>query len=64
MKPQSIKIEVELNPDQALSLSQLVKRIGFSDVRANSVDEKEAYVMLEAISALQDSLASAGYSPI
>ncbi|WP_275261710.1 DUF7706 family protein [Citrobacter freundii] len=58
-----ITITTELSERQALALAQLVKRIGWNEVRINAVDDNDAYLMREAISALQNSLAASGYAP-
>ncbi|EEW2237416.1 hypothetical protein D9H04_07850 [Escherichia coli] len=54
---------VELSDLQALALAQLVKRIGWKEVRINAVDDDEAYEMMDAIARLQASLADIGYAP-
>ncbi|EOG7599409.1 hypothetical protein ID104_13735 [Vibrio cholerae] len=54
---------VELSDLQALALAQLVKRIGWKEVRINAVDDDEAYEMMDAIARLQASLADTGYAP-
>lgn len=59
----NVKLNVSLPADEALALAQFVKRVGFSDARANAVDNAEAYTMMDAIAKLQKSLAEAGYSP-
>lgn len=51
------------NSGNALALAQLVKRMSFSDVRANAVDDDEAYRMMDALSELQDGLVESGYNP-
>lgn len=58
-----ITITTELSERQALALAQLVKRIGWNEVRINAVDDHDAYLMIEAISALQNSLTASGYAP-
>ena len=54
---------VELSDLQALALAQLVKRIGWKEVRINAVDDDEAYEMMDVIARLQASLADTGYAP-
>ena len=58
-----LKLEIILDDDSALALAQLCKRIGFYDCMSNAVDESEAYKMLLAITILQKSLSTAGFSP-
>lgn len=54
---------VELSDLQTLALAQLVKRIGWKEVRINAVDDDEAYEMMDATARLQASLADTGYAP-
>lgn len=59
----TVSVLTELSDAQALALAQLVKRIGWQEVRVNAVDDDEAYLMRGALSALQKSLAESGYAP-
>lgn len=58
----SVTIE-ELTQSEALALAQFVKRVGWSEMRENAVDENEAYEIKAAIYKLQDALAASGYAP-
>jgi hypothetical protein len=58
-----IDIRPRFSQEEALALAQLVKRITFSDVRQNAVDDAEAYLMLDAINEVQKALRGAGYDP-
>jgi len=58
-----VTVNVELTDPQALALSQLVKRFGFSDAEGLAVDRNEASVMIDAITRLQRALDDVGYSP-
>lgn len=60
---QTVTVQLELCDEQALALAQFVKRLGFSEIRVNAVDEQEAYQMRDAIDALRYQLAHAGYAP-
>lgn len=53
---------VELKEAEAMALSQLVKRIIWSDVRSCAVDDREARIMVDAIGKLQSALGTAGYA--
>jgi len=55
--------DAELTDEEALALAQLVKRIGWSELRDNAVDDEEAYTMRSAVAKLQSVLAGAGYAP-
>lgn len=53
----------DLDEAETWALAQLVKRLGYSDCRANAVDDAEAHLMLEALAKLQRALDEAGVSP-
>lgn len=59
----TITITAALSDRHAWALVQLVKRIGWNEVRINAADDDDAYLMREALSALQKSLAELGYAP-
>lgn len=59
----TVSVLTELSDAQALALAQLVKRVGWQEVRVNAVDDDEAYLMREALSALQKGLFESGYAP-
>lgn len=59
----AVQIHFEIDPDQALALAQFVKRLGWSEIRANAVNDDEAYCMKEAIGELQKALEEVGFSP-
>jgi len=52
-----------MNPAEALALAQFVKRVGFQEMRANAVDDSEAYRMSYAICKVRDALVEVGYAP-
>lgn len=52
-----------LRPSEAMALAQLVKRVSFADIRANAVDDDEAYLMLDGLHEVAAVLANAGFSP-
>lgn len=56
-------ITVELPLDQVEALAQFVKRVGWPEMRACAVDDKEAYQIRAALAALAKGLAEAGCSP-
>ena len=56
-------IHLELNDTQAWALAELVKRIGWGELRQNAVDDAEAYEMRDAVELLAHALASAGVAP-
>lgn len=56
-------INIELEEEQVIALSQYVKRVGFSDVRQNSINDDEAYLIMDAIYQIAKSLKENGYDP-
>lgn len=61
--PELETITVELQLDQAEGLAPLVKRVGWAEMRACAVDDKEAYEIRAALSELAKGLAGAGHAP-
>lgn len=57
------EIRMELPPDQADALAELVKRIGWSELRALAVDDVEAHAMRDAVETLRRALADGGFAP-
>ena len=60
---EQIEVWMELEPAQALALAQFVKRVGWSEIRQNAVDDDEAYAMREALGFLAKALGESGYAP-
>jgi dissimilatory sulfite reductase (desulfoviridin) alpha/beta subunit len=58
-----VTVSMALTDDQALALAQFVKRVGWSEFRANAVDDNEAATIRSAVDALQKALVEAGYAP-
>ena len=58
-----LEMEIAIPRDEAVALAQLLKRVGFSDVRALAKDETEAYLMMGAVSKLQDAMSLNGFDP-
>ena len=56
-------IRLDLTSSQALALAQLVKRIKFKDLRANAINDDEAYVMQEAVAQIRLALSENGFNP-
>lgn len=59
----AVTVTTELTESQAMALAQFVKRLSWSEMRACAVDDDETWVIKDAISALQKSLADVGYRP-
>jgi hypothetical protein len=58
-----VDVSMALEPAQALALAQFVKRVGWSEIRGNAVDDDEACTMRDALELLAHALAEAGYAP-
>lgn len=43
---QLVEVQIALKPAQALALAQFVKRVGWSEIRQNAVDDAEADLMV------------------
>ena len=56
-------IKLHLVESHALALAQFVKRVGWSEFRANAVNDAEVYEIRAAVDALQRALVEAGFSP-
>ncbi|EIX9714732.1 hypothetical protein ABNL11_004958 [Klebsiella pneumoniae] len=60
---QPVEVNLKLTHREAQALSQLVKRLGFSDCRRLSTSDIEAYLMMDGINQLMKELAEEGYAP-
>lgn len=58
-----IIIDVELYERQTDALSQVLKRIGWTDIRRLSATDEEAYDAQYALEAIRAGLAKQGYNP-
>lgn len=61
MKTMTLKVELE--EQEAMALAQFVKRVGWSETRANAANDGEAYLMSDAFNKLRKELAEEGYAP-
>ncbi len=59
----TISISLDLKDNQAWALAELVKRIGFTDLRSLAASDAEAYEMAEAIGQVHKALAAEGIDP-
>lgn len=60
---ETVTLDLELEPGQALALAQFTKRVGWLEMRACAVDDKESYEIRAALGVLAKALAGAGYAP-
>ena len=58
-----VQVSIWLEPAQALALAQFVKRVRWTEVRQNAVDDDEADLMMDAMNEVAKALAEAGYAP-
>jgi hypothetical protein len=56
-------IDIEIHDTQAEALAQVLKRIGFSEIRKLCADDNEAYDAQYALEKIRESLAESGYNP-
>lgn len=63
VKENRVILTLNLPSVQADALSQLVKRIGWTELRQNARNDEEASDMRSALLALQNELAQQGYDP-
>jgi hypothetical protein len=63
MVQKMVTFSVTLNDELAKGLAQFLKRVGFSEMRQNAVDDVEAYIMRDALDQVRSALQKAGYDP-
>lgn len=63
MTQKPVTFTVHLFDQQALALAQFIKRIPWSDIRQNALDDDEAYNMRDCLDQVRKALQEAGYDP-
>jgi hypothetical protein len=63
MDQKMVTFSVTLNDEQAEALAQFLKRVGFSEMRQNAVDDVEPYNMRDALDRVRSALQKVGYAP-
>lgn len=58
-----IRLDLYASNDELWALSQFIKRTTWEQIRANAVDEAEAYTIRDGIDILGEALRSRGYNP-
>lgn len=58
-----VTFSVTINDELAEGLAQFLKRVGWSEIRQNAVDDVEAYTMRDALDQVRKRLQEAGYDP-
>jgi hypothetical protein len=59
----TLEITVTLTDEQAWEFAQFLKRVSFTEYRANATCDQEAYRMRDAGEIIRQALAEAGYAP-
>lgn len=62
-KGEAMIIDIDITEKQTDALSQVLKRIGYTDIRVLSQDDAEAYDAQYALEKIRRSLAEQGYNP-
>jgi len=63
MSQKMVTFSVTINEELAEGLAQFLKRVGWSEMRQNAVDDVEACIMRDALDQVRKSLQGAGYDP-
>jgi len=63
MTQKMVTFTVQVNDELAYALAQFLKRVGFSEIRQNAVDDVEAYTMRDGLDQVRRSLQEVGYDP-
>jgi hypothetical protein len=63
MTQKTVIFDVQIDDVLAFSLAQFLKRVSFSEIRENAVDDVEAYNMRDALDQVRLSLQGVGYDP-
>lgn len=63
MSQKQVTFTVTMDKERAEALAQFIKRIGWTEMRQNAVDDAEANEMRCAVEQVRKSLQEAGYDP-
>jgi hypothetical protein len=63
MPQKMVTFTVEVNEELAEGLAQFLKRVGYTEIRQNAVDDVEAYIMRDALDQVAQALKGVGYAP-
>lgn len=63
MTKKPVTFSVEMDDSTAWALAQFLKRVGFSEIRQNAVDDAEAYTMRDGLDRVRIALQRAGHDP-
>lgn len=63
MSQKMVSFTVQINEELAEGLAQFLKRVGWSEIRQNAVDDVEACIMRDALGQVRQALDEVGFSP-
>ena len=63
MTQKMVTFTVQINDELAEGLAQFLKRVGWSEIRQNAVDDVEACIMRDALGQVRQVLEEVGYAP-
>jgi hypothetical protein len=63
MTKKAVTFTVQIDDQLALALAQFIKRVSWSEMRQNAVDDAEAYDMRDGLDQVRKALQEAGYDP-
>lgn len=63
MTKKAVTFTVQIDDQLAQALAQFIKRVGWSEMRQNAVDDVEAYDMRDGLDQVRKALQEVGYDP-
>jgi hypothetical protein len=63
MTKKAVTFTVQIDDQLAQALAQFIKRVSWSEMRQNAVDDAEAYDMRDGLDQVRKALQEAGYDP-
>jgi hypothetical protein len=63
MTKKAVTFTVQIDDQLAQALAQFIKRLSWSEMRQNAVDDAEAYDMRDGLDQVRKALQEVGYDP-
>jgi hypothetical protein len=63
MTQKAVIFTVQIDGQLAQALAQFIKRVGWSEMRQNAVDDAEAYDIRDGLEQVRKALQGVGYDP-
>jgi hypothetical protein len=63
MTQKAVTFTVQIDGQLAQALAQFIKRVGWSEMRQNAVDDAEAYDIRDGLEQVRKALQGVGYDP-